>query len=91
MTALDEKGRPIIHIEHDSNRKERKRWVIVRRSDGSPEALIQEHETTGAHASGPSRRPMRAIPADDFGTAKLPHEVRHKLYEFLEKQKAPRS
>jgi hypothetical protein len=29
-------------------------------------------------------RAVRAILADDFGTADLPHEVRHKLYEFLE-------
>jgi hypothetical protein len=92
MTALDEQGRPIIHIEASDARNERERWIMVMGSDGSPEALIQEYETTGAHASGsPHVRPGRTIPADDFGTADLPHEVRHKLYKFLEKQKGPGS
>jgi hypothetical protein len=91
MTAPDEQGRPIIHTEDPDARNERERWVLVMGSNAKPEALIQEYETTGAHASGSSYvRPGKTIPADDFGTADLPHEVRHKLYKFLEEQKARR-
>jgi hypothetical protein len=91
MAALDEQGRPIIHSEDTTNtRNERERWVMVKGS-GGPDTLIQEYVTTDAHASGSShvRRGM-TLSADDFGTADLPHEVRHKLYEFLEEQKARR-
>jgi hypothetical protein len=92
MTALDEQGRPIIHIEDADARNERERWVMVIGSDGTPESLIQQRVTTGTHPSGsPHVRAMRAIPADDFGTADLPHEVRHKLYKFLEEQNAAKT
>jgi len=92
MTALDEQGRPIIHIEDADARNERERWVMVMGADGSPESLVQQYVTTGAHASeSPHVRAERAIPADDFGTADLPHEVRHKLYKFLEEQKAQKT
>jgi hypothetical protein len=87
MTALDEQGRPIIHSEDTPNaRNERERWVMVKGS-GGPDTLIQEYVTTGAHVSGSShvRRGM-TLSADDFGTADLPHEVRHKLYKFLEEE-----
>jgi hypothetical protein len=92
MTALDEQGRPIIHIEDADARNERERWVMVIGSDGTPESLIQQRVTRGTHPSGsPHVRAMRAIPADDFGTADLPHEVRHKLYKFLEEQDAAKT
>ena len=89
MKALDEQGRPIIHIEDPDAGNERERWIMVMGSDGSPESLVQQYV---AHVSGSPRvRAVRAIPADDFGTADLPHEVRHKLYEFLEEQKTPKT
>jgi len=92
MKALDEQGRPIIHIKGRDARNERERWVMVMGSDGTPESLVQQHVTTGAHVTRPPHvRALRAIPADDFGTADLPHEVRHKLYEFLEEQKTPKT
>ena len=92
MKALDEQGRPIIHIKDRDARNERERWVMVMGSDGTPESLVQQYVTTGAHASeSPHVRAERAIPADDFGTADLPHEVRHKLYKFLEEQKAQKT
>ena len=89
MAALDEQGRPIIHSDDTPNaRNEHERWVMVKGS-GGPDTLIQEYVTRGAHASGSShvRRGM-TLSADDFGTADLPHEVRHKLYKFLEEQNA---
>jgi len=87
MSALDEQGRPIIHSEDTLNaRNERERWVMVKGSRG-PDTLIQEYVTTGAHASGSSHvRRRMTLSADDFGTADLPHEVRHKLYKFLEEE-----
>jgi len=92
MKALDEQGSPIIHIKDRDARNERERWVMVMGSDGTPESLVQQHVTTGAHVTRPPHvRALRAIPADDFGTADLPHEVRHKLYEFLEEQKTPKT
>jgi hypothetical protein len=88
MAALDEQGRPIIHSEDTPNaRNERERWVMVKGS-GGPDTLIQEYVTTGAHASGSRVRRGMTLSADDFGTADLPHEVRHKLYRFLEEQNA---
>ena len=91
MKALDEQGRPIIHIKDRDARNERERWVVMG-SDGTPESLVQQQVTTGAHVTRPPHvRALRAIPADDFGTADLPHEVRHKLYEFLEEQKTPKT
>jgi hypothetical protein len=91
MKALDEQGRPIIHTEAPDACNGRERWVVVMGSDGNPESLVQQYMTTDAHGSGsPHVRAVRAIPADDFGTGDLPHEVRHKLYEFLEgEQKTP--
>jgi hypothetical protein len=92
MKALDEQGRPIIHIKDPDACNERERWVMVMGSDGTPESLVQQYVTTGAHGSGsPDVRAVRAIPADDFGTADLSHEVRHKLYAFLEEQKTPKT
>jgi hypothetical protein len=92
MKALDEHGHPIIHIEDPDAGNERERWVMIMGSDGSPESLVQQYVTTGARASGsPHVRAVRAIPADDFGPADLSHEVRHKLYEFLEEQKTPKT
>jgi hypothetical protein len=89
MKALDEQGRPIIHIADPDAGNERERWVMVMGSDGITESLVQQYV---AHVSGsPQVRAVRAIPADDFGTADLPHEVRHKLYEFLEEQKTPKT
>jgi hypothetical protein len=91
MKALDEQGRPIIHTEALDARNGRERWVVVMGSDGNPESLVRQYMTTDAHGSGsPHVRAVRAILAEDFGTADLPHEVRHKLCEFLEgKQKTP--
>jgi hypothetical protein len=92
MKSLDEQGRPIIHTGDPDARNGRERWVVVMGSDGKPESLVRQYVTTVAHESGsPHVRAVSAIPADDFGTADLPHEVRHKLYEFLEKQKSPKT
>ena len=92
MKALDEQGRSINHIQDHDVGHERERWVMIMGSDGSPESLVQQYVTTGARAAvSPHVRAVRAIPADDFGTADLPHEVRHKLYEFLEEQKPPKA
>jgi len=92
MNALDEQGRPIIHIEDPNARNECERWIMVIGSDGTPETLIQQYVTTGAHVSeSPNVRVGRAIPDDDFGTADLPHAVRHELYKFLEEQRAPKT
>ena len=51
MKALDEQGRPIIHVKDPDARNERERWVMVMGSDGTPETLVQQYVTTGAHAS----------------------------------------
>ena len=92
MKALDEQGRAIIHIKDPDARNESERWIMVMGSDGNPETLIQQYVTTGAHGSeSPHVRVGRAIPADDFGTADLPHAVRHELYKFLEEQRAPKT
>jgi hypothetical protein len=92
MKAPDEQGRPIIHTGDSDAGSGRERWVVVMGSDGNPESLVRQYVTTVAHGSGsPHVRAVSAIPADDFGTADLPHEVRHKLYEFLEKQKSPKT
>jgi hypothetical protein len=90
MTKLDQ--RRTIHTGPPDERNERERWVLCLDEHGAPDRLLQEYETRYALQSGGSHvRPGRiAVPATEFFTAELPHEVRRKLYKAIEELNAPR-